>query len=98
MVYGITSLSRPAAGAAALLALSRGHWHIENRLHFVRDVTAGEDASRVRTANAPQALAAFRNTSLTCLRRLGFRPVEGFEHFAENRAAAIQLILTGRTE
>jgi predicted transposase YbfD/YdcC len=60
-VYGITSLRRDAADAAALLALVRGHWGIENGLHYVRDVTLGEDACRVRTGNAPQVLAALRN-------------------------------------
>ena len=59
--YGITSLKRDAADAAALLGLVRGHWAIENGLHYVRDVTLGEDACRVRTGNAPQVLAALRN-------------------------------------
>lgn len=98
VVYGISSLPRSQASAAALLALSRDHWGVENQLHHTRDVTLGEDACRVRTANAPQALAAFRNTVLTCLRRLGLKPVEGLELFAENRAKAINLVLTGRTE
>ena len=62
MVYGITSLSAERADAAALLALVRDHWTIENELHCVRDVTLGEDARRVRSGNAPQVLAALRNT------------------------------------
>jgi predicted transposase YbfD/YdcC len=65
--YFITSLA-PALGAARLLALKRGHWQIENRLHYVRDVSLGEDASRVRTAAAPQVLAALRNVVLNLLR------------------------------
>jgi predicted transposase YbfD/YdcC len=60
-VYGITSLSPAAAGPERLLELSRGLWSIENRLHGVRDVTLGEDACRVRSGSAPQALAALRN-------------------------------------
>ena len=60
-VYGITSLKRDRADAAALLTLVRGHWAIENGLHYVRDVTLGEDKCRVRTGNAPQVLAALRN-------------------------------------
>jgi predicted transposase YbfD/YdcC len=59
--YGITSLSEKEADAARLLALTRMHWRIENGLHYVRDVTMGEDASRVRKGNAPQVLAALRN-------------------------------------
>ncbi len=54
--------SRPASkmSAAQLQALRRGHWGIE-RVHYVRDVTFGEDASTVRTGHAPQNLAALRN-------------------------------------
>jgi predicted transposase YbfD/YdcC len=59
--YGITSLSEEKADAARLLGLLRGHWQIENGLHYVRDVTMGEDASRVRKGSAPQVLAALRN-------------------------------------
>lgn len=49
------------AGAARLLQLNRAHWSIENNLHRVRDVTFGEDASRIRRGNGPQVLAATRN-------------------------------------
>jgi predicted transposase YbfD/YdcC len=54
----ITSLS---VNAATVLRLLRGHWRIENGLHFVRDVTLREDACRVRSGDAPQVLAALRN-------------------------------------
>ena len=59
--YGITSLSEEKADAKRLLAVTRGHWGIENGLHYVRDVTMGEDKSRVRKGSAPQVLAALRN-------------------------------------
>jgi predicted transposase YbfD/YdcC len=61
VVYGITSLSPEKASAERLLDLARSHWCIENRLHYVRDVTLGEDACRVRKGTAPQVLAALRN-------------------------------------
>ena len=61
VVYGITSLSVAQASPERLLELVRGHWRIENCLHWVRDVTMGEDGCRVRTGNAPQVLAALRN-------------------------------------
>lgn len=61
VVYGITSLTPQQADAKRLLRLVREHWHIENCLHYVRDVTLGEDACRVRKGNAPQVLAALRN-------------------------------------
>jgi predicted transposase YbfD/YdcC len=97
-VYGITSLTADQAGAARLLALSRDHWGIENKLHSVRDVTYREDHARTHAGHAPQVLAALRNTALTVLRRLGFKPVEGVEHFAEHRQAAIDAVSQKRTE
>ena len=84
-VDAITSLTTAQADAAQLLALARNHWLIENRLHYVRDVTCREDQCRTRTRAAPQALAALRNTVLTIIRRSGRKTVEGFEHFAEHR-------------
>ena len=98
IVYAITSLTAEQAGAARLLALSREHWGIENKLHHVRDVTCREDQARTSAGNAPQVLAALRNTALTVVRRLGFKPVEGFEHFAEHRQGAIDALMIGRTE
>jgi predicted transposase YbfD/YdcC len=72
VAYRITSLRPDQADASRLLELDRGHWGIENGLHHVRDVTLGEDACRVRTDHAPQALAAARNLALGLLRPLGF--------------------------
>jgi predicted transposase YbfD/YdcC len=66
----ITSLPATAS-AAALLRFFRGHWSIENRLHYVRDVTLGEDASQVRTGAAPEVMAALRNVVLALLRHAG---------------------------
>jgi len=97
-VYAITSLAAETAGAARLLELSREHWGIENKLHYVRDVTCREDQARTNAGHAPQVLAALRNATLTLLRRLGFKPVEGFEHFAEHRQAAINTVSGKRTE
>ena len=62
VVHGITSLSEEKADAKRLLAVTRGHWGIENGLHYVRDVTMGEDASRIRKGVAPQVMAALRNS------------------------------------
>ena len=69
--YAITSLPPPAASPQRLLRLWRGHWGIENRLHWVRDVTLDEDRCQVRTGAAPQVLAALRNTAIGALRRAG---------------------------
>lgn len=62
VVHGITSLGPKRADAGRLLGLTRGHWGIENGSHYRRDVTLGEDASRVRKGSAPQVMAALRNT------------------------------------
>jgi predicted transposase YbfD/YdcC len=60
-VYAITSLAFQQASPARLADLLRGHWAIENGLHWVRDVTFAEDASRLRTGNGPQVMACLRN-------------------------------------
>jgi len=94
----ITSLRPEQASPAQLLALSRAHWAIENRLHYVRDMSCREDQARTHVGNAPQVLAACRNTALTLLRRMGPKIVEGFEHFAEYRSEAVAAVLQRRTE
>lgn len=70
-VYGVTSLKPPQATPQRLLELSRGHWSIENRLHWVRDVTFDEDRSRVRKHAGPQVMASLRNLAISLLRMAG---------------------------
>lgn len=69
--YAITSLSPERATPAQLLRVWREHWHIENKLHWVRDVTFDEDRSTVRKGHIPQVMAALRNTAIGLLRVLG---------------------------
>ncbi len=64
----VTSLPAKAASAEPLPALLRGHVGTKGRLHFVRGVTLGEDACRVRSENAPHVFAALRSTALNLLR------------------------------
>jgi predicted transposase YbfD/YdcC len=98
--YLLTSLPEPdpyhgvlGTGAAELLALSRSHWRIENRLHYVRDVTFGEDASQVRTGAGPQALAALRNVVIALLRHAGWTNIAaGLRYNAWRPGAALQLL------
>ena len=66
--YIITSLSAQEASPLQLLELVRGHWGIENRLHWVRDVTFDEDRCQIRTGAAPQVMAALRNLVIGLLR------------------------------
>ena len=60
-----------AGGAKRRLRVLRKHWDIENRVHWVKDVTFDEDRSQVRTGNAPQVMAAFRNLTSTLVRWAG---------------------------
>jgi Transposase DDE domain len=69
VVFGVTSLAAASASPARILELNRGHWSIENRLHYVRDWTFDEDRCRVRKRHAAQTLAALRNFAISLLRR-----------------------------
>ena len=66
VVYLITSADD--ADPATLAAWVRSHWEIENRLHWVRDVTYLEDKSLVRTGNAPRVMASLRSLAISLLR------------------------------
>jgi predicted transposase YbfD/YdcC len=71
-VYAITDLTAEQATTAELAEWLRGHWTIENSAHWIRDVVFGEDASKVRTRNAPAVLAALRDIVRTALRKAGW--------------------------
>jgi predicted transposase YbfD/YdcC len=70
-VLGVTSLTTDQTDPTRLARLVREHWEIENRLHWVRDVTYREDASRVRTGNAPRVMASLRNLAINAFRLTG---------------------------
>lgn len=67
IVYGITNLPRKKANATRLLKLNRKHWSIENRLHYRRDVTLGEDSSQTRYKGVPEVLAALNGGILALM-------------------------------
>jgi predicted transposase YbfD/YdcC len=69
--YAVTSLTVTQATHAQLAAIVRGHWGIEDRLHWVRDLDWDEDRSQVRTATGPQIMASLRNLAITILRLAG---------------------------
>jgi predicted transposase YbfD/YdcC len=93
VVAGVTSLAPGCADAAGLLALVRGHWHIENKSHWVRDVTFDEDRSQVRCGNIPQVMAALRNTAIGLMRRAGYTNIAAAcRRFAAQPALALELI------
>ena len=72
VVYGVTSLSAERATPGRVLELVRGHWTIENKSHWVRDVTFAEDRSQVRCGHIPQVMAALRHTTIGLLRGAGY--------------------------
>jgi len=91
--YGITSLTPEKATAKDLLELRKGHWTIENKLHWTRDVIFREDASQVRTAAIPQVMAALRNTVLSVFRFNGYTKItQALRYFAEKPKLAVKLI------
>ena len=70
-VYAVTSLTATEASPAELADIIRGHWAIEDRLHWVRDMDYDEDRSQVRTRNGPRVMASLRNLAITILRLAG---------------------------
>jgi hypothetical protein len=93
-VCAITSLGPERASAKRLLGIARGHWEIENRLHWVRDMSLGEDACRVRTDAAPQVLSGLRNTVLYVLRATGLvRIADALRHLAARPDEAMKRVM-----
>lgn len=94
IVCAITSLGRREASAARLLRIARQHWHIENRLHYVRDVSLGEDTCRVRSGSAPQLLAGLRNAVIRLIRGTGAQYIpRALQRFAAKPLEALALAL-----
>jgi predicted transposase YbfD/YdcC len=93
VVYGVTSLRPERATPGRLLELVRSHWHIENKSHWVRDVTFDEDRSQVRCGNIPQVMAALRNTAIGLLRWAGHTNIAAAcRRLAAQPAQALALI------
>lgn len=85
IAHGITSLTAAKGAPSRILALARGHWSIENRLHWVRDVTFDEDRSRVRKGAAAQTMATFRNIAIGLLRLAGARNIAAALRYCQLR-------------
>jgi predicted transposase YbfD/YdcC len=92
--YGLTSLPAHLADPSRLLAIRRGHWGIENQLHWVRDVVLGEDASTVHVGSGPQVLSALRNAVLSLMRRAGHSQIRATLR-ANSRQPKRALVLLG---
>jgi len=93
VTYGLTSLGPDEAGAATLERFWRGHWSIENRVHYPRDVTFGEDAGQAHRGQTPQALAALRNALLSALRAAGWTSIaDALRHYGASPKRALAFI------
>jgi predicted transposase YbfD/YdcC len=95
VVYAITSLPAAQATPAQLAHWIRGHWCVENRLHWVRDVTFDEDRSQIRTGNGPRVMATLRNFAISLLRLAGATNIaHALRHHAWDPLRPVELLLT----
>lgn len=94
-VYAVTSLTATQTSPAELADAVRGHWAIEDRLHWIRDVTYGEDLSQVRTGSGPRVMASLRNTAISILRLTGTTNIAAaLRHNARRPHRPLQTIMT----
>jgi len=92
-VLGITSCDATQADAPQIATHTRNHWHIENKLHYVRDVTYNEDASQTRTHNGPRIMASLRNLAISILRLTGKTNIAAaLRHNARDYTRPLQLL------
>jgi predicted transposase YbfD/YdcC len=91
--YLITSLSPHKISPEQLLDLNRGHWSIENKSHYVRDVTFDEDRSQIRTKTGPRMMATLRNLAISLLRLADYTNIAAAtRHMAAKPYLALHLI------
>ena len=96
VVYGLTSLAVAQADPKRLLSLTRQYWGIENGLHYRRDKSLHEDATRMRNRNQAQNLAALNNLVVGLVLRQGWRYLpEARRHYAGCLSAALNLVFRG---
>ncbi len=94
-VLAVTALTPAQAGPAFLLERNRQHWGIENGLHYRRDVTLGEDASRIRAGQAPRLIASIGNVVISVLNRAGHANHAARRDLAWDRTGTQALALLG---
>jgi predicted transposase YbfD/YdcC len=94
VLYAVTSLTAAQATDAELAACIRSHWSVENRLHWVRDVTFDEDRSQIRTGNGPRAMASLRNLAISLIRLAGASNIaQALRHHASDPLRPVELLL-----
>jgi len=94
VVYAIRSLPAEAASPRLLTGWIRGHWSIENKVHYVRDVSSDEDRSQVRAGSGSQVMATSRNTAISLHRRAAQANIaRSCRRLAANPHGALNLVL-----
>jgi predicted transposase YbfD/YdcC len=92
---GITSLTRLEASPSRLLHIRRAHWGIETGLHYRRDFTLQEDATRMTTGNMGKVMASINNLVLALIRQAGFHnAAQARRRFAAHLSEALALLTT----
>jgi predicted transposase YbfD/YdcC len=92
--YAVTSLTVTQASHTQLAAIIRGHWGIEDRLHWVRDMDFDEDRSQIRTASGPRVMASLRNLAITILRLAGATSIAAaLRYHARRSSRPLQTIM-----
>ena len=92
--YAVTSLTLTQATYAQLAAIIRGHWGIEDRPHWIRDIDFGEDRSQIRTAAGPQIMASLRNLVVTILGLSGAASIAAaLRHHARRPSRPLRTIM-----
>lgn len=80
---------------ATLVAWVQGHWGIENKLHWVRDVTYGEDRSQVRIGAGPRVMATIRNLAISLLGLASWTNIaHALRHHAADNRRPLALLTT----
>jgi hypothetical protein len=93
VAFGITDLTPQQADAVMIGGLVRGHWGIETRLHWVRDVVYDEDRSQVRMENGPRVMATLRNTAISLLRHIGVPNIQRAVNYLHRHPQQVARIL-----
>lgn len=92
-VLGVTSLSAREAAPEHLAAYVRGHWAIENKIHWVRDVTFREDSSQIKTGSRPRIMATLRNLAIGLIRQAGYTKIAATIRRIRNDPRLLRAIL-----
>lgn len=86
-------ISSRLMGAQAMAEVVRGHWQVENGLHWVKDAILKEDACTTHTGNAPQNLALLRSLAVTLFRLAGYYSItDALRRFAHDIPAILKLL------